>query len=436
MHTPAKDEKDYQNWYPFFPLKWTSDQEYLYFDSPFHQERQKVPILAGEVLQLSDGAKSWGEVIFSVVRKYRKPRNEIIENSRPFIDALTENGDLWWRKSPAENLPAPAPTAVLWDITNKCNLRCRHCVVSGGESAEEIDTAAALRLIDEMAEFGVTQIIFSGGEPLQRNDFFKLAQRAAEKKLIIQVATNATLINEAKAQQLAGLNANAQVSLDGATAETHDAFRQAPGSWNKTIKGIERLSQARVPVMIAATVNRLNFNEIPGLYDLARQLGAHTFRILPFVPYGRGQKSLDLEISPKEMEKISEYLFQARQNGGLMVQTMEFECTFSPPPDSPAKEGTRIGCDGAIAYCTINSAGDILPCNFFSSTQTQNIKEQSFQYAWNHSKILNYFRSLTINDIRGSCQSCQWLPVCRTGCIAANYAHGDIFQSNCHCWQH
>lgn len=435
MLAPIKSIKDFQEWYPFFPLEQTNNEINRYFYSPLSGKTHQVPLMTGSMLQLCNGCRTWGEIVFAIVKEFSLSHTAVMENIAPVIDSLTDEGILWWRRKPSGIIMVPPPNAILWDITNKCNLRCRHCVVNGGDSTVELDTANCLRLIDELVAFGVKQIIFSGGEPLLRKDLLKLVSRAAEKELIIQIATNASLITPNKAKKLAALGVNAQVSLDGASSEVHDAFRQVPGAWEKTIKGIRQLTAAKIPIMIAATVNRLNLTEIPKLYELAAQLGAHTFRILPFVPYGRGKKAIDLEVSPQEMAEITEYLFIQRQKGGLNIAQMEFECTFFPPPGIYPQKGTHIGCDGGIAYCTINTAGDVLPCNFFSGTQTQNVKDQKFSYIWANSNILNYFRSLTVDDIHGTCQECSWLATCRTSCIAANFAHGDVFQSNCHCWR-
>jgi radical SAM protein with 4Fe4S-binding SPASM domain len=287
---------------------------------------------------------------------------------------------------------------------------------------------------DELAAFGVQQLILSGGEPLMRPDLIEIAEHAARQGLSLQIATNGTLISRQIANRLAAIGADAQVSLDGATPEVHDAFRQVPGSWARTVQGIRHLVTAGVPVMVAAVVTKMNAGQIPALYDLAAERGAHSFRILPFVPFGRGQAVRELELSPQEMRNVTDDLLQRRDQGGLPVVSMEFECTFSSPPQERAAPQTRIGCDGAVAYCTITSNGEVLPCNYFAGAEAYNVKEHRFAWIWENSRFLNYFRSLTVSDIRGACQDCAWLPTCRGSCIAANFAHGDVFQANCHCW--
>ncbi len=152
------------------------------------------------------------------------------------------------------------------------------------------------------------------------------------------------------------------------------------------------------------------------------------------MPYGRGARSRDLEVTPEQMRTLTERLRESRKLLGLNIAPMEFECCFEPPPVAEADSQTHVGCDGAIAYCTVTSSGDVLPCNYFSGVQAENVREHEFEWIWHNSRFLNYFRSLVVGDIDGACQSCGFLSSCRGSCLAANFAHGNLFQSNCHCW--
>jgi radical SAM protein with 4Fe4S-binding SPASM domain len=139
-----------------------------------------------------------------------------------------------------------------------------------------------------------------------------------------------------------------------------------------------------------------------------------------------------MEVHPEEMHEMIKSL--RSEESDVPIMEMEFECTLSPPSAEKYEPKTHVGCDGAIAYCTLVSNGDVLPCHFFSGVEADNVRDKSFAWIWENSQILNYFRSLTISDIRGTCQECAWLPECRGGCIANGYVNGDIFESNRHCW--
>lgn len=421
---------------PSFFFKMIPDQDGWFIRNPLTENEHKLNRDAYWLLRLCDGKRTWNEIVEQLSQAYQTSNSQIAELSGPLVRQLFEEGLLWWRHQRMRRWRLPPPAAVLWDLTAKCNLRCRHCVVSADSSKSgELSLDECHKLVDDLAAFGVQQLILSGGEPLMRRDFFEIATHAASQGLHLQLATNATLVTKQIATRLTAIRGvDAQVSLDGATPEVHDDFRQVPGTWERTVRGIRNLVKTGVPVMVAAVVTKANIDQIPALYALAADLGAHTFRILPFVPFGRGGTARELEVSPEEMRDVTAYLYQRRNEGGLPVAPMEFECTFGPPPAKSADQQARIGCDGAAGYCAVTADGEVLPCNFFAGVEAENVRENNFAWIWEHSDFLNYFRSLTISDIDGACQECSWLPNCKGSCIAANFAHGDIFQSNCHCW--
>ncbi|TQD29228.1 PqqD family peptide modification chaperone [Methanolobus vulcani] len=422
---------------PYFPFRISKENDIWITEDPLSSEVQELNEAAYWLLKMCDGYRTLDEIIAQLSTSFHSDRDTVMDKSRPILDDLTGRGLLWWRNDRMNYWNVPAPAGVLWDLTSKCNLRCRHCVVSAGEECnDELPFEDCCRLIDEFAEFGVAQLILSGGEPMIRKDFFDIAEYAASKNIMIQVATNGTLIDETAAEKLANIGARAQVSLDSSVSAIHDDFRQLSGSWEKTVNGIKLLIKAGVPVTLAAAVTTMNIDNIPELYELGKELRVQTFRILPFVPSGRGTGAFDLEVKPARMRELTEFLLSKRESDGPEIAPMEFECTFRPTPEQEieANTDTRIGCDGAIGYCTVTSKGDVLPCNYFEGADVENVKDRSFRWIWDNSRFLNYFRSLKASDMKGKCSRCQWLPVCRGSCIAANFTRRNIFQANCHCW--
>jgi len=422
---------------PYFPFRIRKEDDIWITEDPLSSEIQELNEAAYWLLKMCDGYRTLDEITAQLSTSFHSDRDTVMEKSKPVLDELTYRGLLWWRNERMNYWKVPAPAGVLWDLTSKCNLRCRHCVVSAGEEcSDELSFDDCCRLIDEFADFEVGQLILSGGEPMIRKDFFDIAEYAASKNIMIQVATNGTLIDEDVAEKLANIGARAQVSLDSSVPEIHDDFRQSSGSWEKTVKGIKLLVKAGVPVTLAAAVTTMNIDNIPETYELGKELGVQTFRILPFVPSGRGTGAYDLEVKPARMRELTEFLLSKRESDGPEIAPMEFECTFRPIPEQEIEidTDTRIGCDGAIGYCTVTSRGDVLPCNYFKGADVENVKDRSFRWIWDNSRFLNYFRSLKASDMKGECSRCQWLSVCRGSCIAANFTRRDIFQANCHCW--
>ena len=207
---------------PYFPFKLMSNDDGWLIRHPLTGTEHKLNEAAYWLLRLCDGYSTWGEIAASFGQAYRSNQAQVMMASEPLLQALASGGTLWWRQQRMTWSPASPPAFVLWDLTAKCNLACRHCVVSAGAaSREELSLAECCHLVDDLRAAGVPMAILSGGEPLLHPDFFAIAEYAERCGLVLQVATNATLITEAEAQRLAALGIQAQVSLDGATPETH-----------------------------------------------------------------------------------------------------------------------------------------------------------------------------------------------------------------------
>ena len=132
-----------------------------------------------------------------------------------------------------QNGAPPWPRLVFWETTAACNLVCYHCRrtdVADKVSPDELSEQEAKSLIDELADWGRTILVFSGGEPLMRPDIFELMSYASQKRVIVALATNGTLINKDLAKRIreSGVD-RVSISFDGADEATHDAFRRLPG---------------------------------------------------------------------------------------------------------------------------------------------------------------------------------------------------------------
>lgn len=300
---------------PYFPFRINkdNDSDTWVTKDPLTSEIQELNEAAFWLLKFCDGYRTLDEIVEQLSASFKAERSIVLEKSLPVFEEMTDRGLIWWRNERAHFWKVPAPAGVLWDLTSRCNLRCRHCVVSAGEECtDELDLSDCCRLIDEFADFNVGQLILSGGEPMIRKDFFDIAEYAASKGILLQIATNGTLIDEEGAEKLAIIGVRAQVSLDSSIPAVHDDFRQSPGSWQKTINGIKLLVKAGVPVTLAAAVTTMNIDDIPELYELGKELGVTTFRIMPFVPSGRGKEAMDLEVQPARMRELTEFLLEKR----------------------------------------------------------------------------------------------------------------------------
>jgi len=351
-----------------------------------------------------------------------------------------------------------APFLIVWDFTHKCNLKCKHCYSnSGAIREEELTTKQAKEVIDQIADAGVTALAFSGGEPLTRSDFFEVVRYAADRGLYISVATNGTLLTKEIVQKLKDAKVNyLDISIDGASAKTHDEFRGVPGAFDKAIVGLKNCIEADLCVCIATTATKDNLEEMPAIIDLAEELGAERFTNFNFVPAGRGKAHYEKDPSPEEREKLMHYLLARMSKGckttilttapqlarvGIQCQGSEGtgEVTMSMAHMQTVKVTKKAvpladfigGCGAGRLYCSLSPQGDVHPCVFLP-VNVGNLKTEKFQDIWLNASLFNAFRNRT--NLKGSCGKCDYKFICG-GCRArsAAYHNGDMLDSDPGC---
>jgi len=221
------------------------------------------------------------------------------------------------------------PRLIFWELTKGCNLRCIHCRASATElsSPNDLSTQTAKNIIDQIAEISHPILVLSGGEPLFRSDIFELARYGTEKALRVALATNGTLVTKAVARKIvdAGVQRVA-ISLDGADAATHDAFRGIPGAFDAAITGFRNLKELGMSVQINTTIARHNAHQLPAVLDLARSIGADALHTFLLVPVGCGVDiASEQMVPPEEYERMLNWFYDQSLEGGI-----ELKATCAP----------------------------------------------------------------------------------------------------------
>jgi radical SAM protein with 4Fe4S-binding SPASM domain len=351
-----------------------------------------------------------------------------------------------------------APFLVVWDFTHKCNLRCKHCYSNSGVAQEgELTTEQALAVVDQIADAGVIALAFSGGEPLTRNDFFQVARHAADRGLYVSVATNGTLLTKENVQKLKEAKVNyLDVSIDGASAKTHDAFRGVPGTFDRAVAGLKNCVEADLCVCIATTVGKNNLEELPAIIDLAEEIQAERFTYFNFIPTGRGKAHFDQDLTPQEREKVMHYLLNRMSSGckTTILTTAPQLARVALQCQGPAGTGevtmsmahmqtVRVtkkavpladfigGCGAGRLYCSLSPQGDVHPCVFLP-VNVGNLKIEKFQDIWLNAPLFKAFRNRA--NLKGSCGKCDYKFICG-GCRArsAAYHNGDMLNGDPGC---
>jgi radical SAM protein with 4Fe4S-binding SPASM domain len=329
---------------------------------------------------------------------------------------------------------------IAWELTRRCALHCQHCRGSAQDCAYEgeLSTDECFRVLDGIASFAKPVLILTGGEPMMRDDLYDIAARAKERGMHPVLAPCGHLITPETARRIreSGIEA-ISISLDGADAASHDAFRGVPGAYERTMTGLGHAIAAGIPFQINTTVTRRNVADLPALLDRAVELGAKTFDIFFLVPTGRGSSLRDLEISPPEYERALAWVAEVSRSAPIRVKTTcapHIVRVAAETGESAGSAGQRPlgGCLAGGSFVFISHTGVLQPCGFLA-IPCGDLRSAGYDFQ----KL--YLESPVFQDLRdvrryeGKCGGCRYVRTCG-GCRARAYeATGDYLAEEPRC---
>ena len=358
------------------------------------------------------------------------------------------------------------PRLVFWEVTKGCNLRCIHCRATATELSSSLDlpTTKALNIIKQVSQLSLPILVLSGGEPLFRADIFELARYACECGLRVALATNGTLVNKEVARKIvdAGVR-RVSISLDGADAATHDAFRGIPGAFEGALAGLRNLKELGMSVQINMTIARHNAHQLPAVLEMVRGLGADALHTFLLVPVGCGVDIAAEQMVPAdEYEKILNWFYDRAQEGGIELKATcaphyfrvarqrraaERRAASLAPPTSggnghaigptemtmPGSTGIGLhphaghpggmqavtkGCLAGTGVCFISHQGEVYPCGYLP-VLAGNLNQQTFAEIWENAPVFEQLRDT--GNLKGKCGYCEFRNICM-GCRARAFA--------------
>jgi heme b synthase len=336
------------------------------------------------------------------------------------------------------------PRLIFWELTTGCNLRCIHCRASATElmSPDDLTYDESCLVIDQIAEYAPFILVLSGGEPLWRRDVFQLAQRARDRGMRVALATNGTLVDDATADRIVASGIlRVAISLDGADAATHDAFRGQPGAFDAALAGFRRLKARGMSMQINTSVSRHNEHQLPQILNLALELGADAFHIFLLVPVGCGLTIKDEQmVSAAHYEDILNWFYDRSLEGRIEMKATcaphyfrvvrqrraEDRRAGRPVPDIPTHGGGRPGhhlhsmtrgCLAGSAVCFISHRGDVYPCGYLP-VSAGSLRSETFSNIWQHGRVFQDLRDPEL--LEGKCGVCEFKQLC-LGCRARAY---------------
>jgi heme b synthase len=339
-----------------------------------------------------------------------------------------------------DNNPRKIPPLRLlaWEVTRRCNLACLHCRAAAGSGPypEELTSAEGKKLLDDLATLGPVVVILTGGEPLLRDDIYDLAAYGTERGHRMVMAVNGTLLTPQVAARLkaAGIQ-RLSISLDGASAVSHDRLRAVDGAFDGALAGIAACREAGLPFQINTTVTRANRAELPAIYELALKLEAAAYHVFVLVPTGRGELIREELVSPAEYEETLQWLVERQRAGRLFIKPTCAPQFYRRWRQDAAARGEKItptthgleamtkGCLGGQGFAFVSYRGEVQPCGYLD-LMAGNLRENAFPEIWKNSELFRQLRR--VDEYHGKCRACQYRRVCG-GCRARAYAlTGDV----------
>lgn len=344
---------------------------------------------------------------------------------------------------------------VVWNCTKTCNLKCVHCYARSEaiKYQNELTHEEGLALIDQLAEFKVPVILFSGGEPLLRPDFFELANYAASKGIRPTISTNGTCITPEVAEKLKAMGVGyVGISLDG-NEETHDKFRGKEGAYKLAIRGIRNCVATGQKVGLRFTITKDNYRDLNSIFDLIESENIDRACFYHLVYSGRGSGIVDHDLSHEESRQVMDLIidrvldFKKRGlNKEILTVDNHADAVYlyqrmkREDPERAKKILELIQSNGGnrsgMAFGNIDSIGNVHPDQFTQYITLGNVRERKFGDIW--TDVSNPIMA-GLKDrkplLKGRCPKCAFLNLCNGNFrTRAEAVTGDFWEMDPACY--
>jgi radical SAM protein with 4Fe4S-binding SPASM domain len=344
---------------------------------------------------------------------------------------------------------------VVWNSTKACNLRCIHCYYTAHAQPDpdELTTSEVRAMIDDLAAFGVPVLLFSGGEPLLREDLFELGAYAVGRGLRTVISTNGTLISREIAARIkeAGFS-YVGVSLDG-IGETNDRFRGARGAFDAALGGIRACTEAGVRTGLRLTLNQHNYQDLNQIFDLVETERIPRACFYHLVYAGRGARIQDDDLSLEESRDAVDLIFERTEDFSARGVDIEI-LTVDNHTDGPhllrrvqerqperADEVLQLlrwngGNASGIAISAVDHLGNVHADQFWQHYSFGNVRRRPLGEIWTDTSDplmagLKDRKPL----LKGRCAACQYLDICNGNFrVRAEAVHGDVWAPDPACY--
>jgi radical SAM protein len=335
-----------------------------------------------------------------------------------------------------------APFTIAWEVTRACAYACVHCRADAQHQRDpnELNPVEGLQLIDRLAEFGAGLsagpiLVFTGGDPMMRRDLFDLIAYASGKGLRCSLTPTATALPTLERLEKAMQSGIRRIalSLDAPTPEAHDAFRQVPGSWERTMRILRSAQQVGLSAQVNTTVSRYNLDRLPDMVPFIKEVGAVQWSVFFLVPTGRAQ--VPWMITPEQHERLFNWLYDLSQaapfdikaTAAPMYRRVAIQRRKASQEDSAGAQAAPVTFQGAgfqyadglhrptrgvndgNGFLFISHLGDIMPSGFLP-LKAGNVRTDDVIQVYREHPLFKSLRDPSL--LKGRCGACEFRDVC------------------------
>lgn len=306
---------------------------------------------------------------------------------------------------------------VVWEMTSRCNLKCIHCHAFGGDASyDELSKEEAKAMIDQIASLGIRSFVFTGGEPLLREDLFDLIEYAKSMRFTVFIATNGTLITKEVAKLLRKFDVGVVIGLDAMNSETHDRIRGVAGAFDAVIKGIENCIAENLYLHLNIVAAKQNFDEIGRIIDYGDEIGVFSYFIYRFVPFGRGEEIRDYELGSADFKALLDLILEKQREVRAIIIPVASPEYWAYMLQKRGIHNRRVinflgrffgGCLAGKGMMYIKPNGDVWACPFLP-VQVGNVRKERIDMIKENLEQARYASARSTRD----CNNCKYEKVC------------------------
>jgi radical SAM protein with 4Fe4S-binding SPASM domain len=315
-----------------------------------------------------------------------------------------------------------APLRVHLQLTNKCELDCRHCSQDCRNIRDnELSLKEICQLIDQLAEIGTYELVIGGGDPfLRERDLLKVIKYASEKRISVSISTTGMFVGRVTAKKVSEYPIKGfKISFDGSTEKSFD-YQRGKGSYRRAVRSIKTIRDLfDCPITLHSVLMQSNFTETLTLLKMVQKLKCNIWSVDFARSIGAAKGNKKILLDQEQVQETFKSIKKLQKYSSTPIVFRHF------PYQSHGKRiYSGFGCSGGNLNCWIDAVGNVYPCSFLRENYIAgNIREQSFREIWIFSVNLQLFRSIIGNP---TCKACRFGESCRGGCRARALESGKI----------